>query len=145
MPVERNERPWPSGVTASDSHMDSGTMRTQANSFSPTPMMSTLFGSLEQIITNVSLSDCPGIVGELERMKAVLWARMMASRNPVQSDQPTDDRLLTVKEAAEKLGTTKDYLYRHSQDLPFTVRLGPRHLRFSLNGIDRYIRNRLRR
>ncbi len=50
-----------------------------------------------------------------------------------------DDRLLTVSEAAEKLHTSKDWLYRHWKTLPFTVRLSPKQLRFSSKGIERYI------
>lgn len=51
------------------------------------------------------------------------------------------DRLLTVEEAAQKLGRSKDWLYRHAGRLPFTVRDG-RLLRFSEQGIERYIRQR---
>ena len=32
--------------------------------------------------------------------------------------------MLDVKEAAEKLKTSKDYLYRHADKLPFTVHVG---------------------
>ena len=52
-----------------------------------------------------------------------------------------EDRLLTVEEAATKLGTSRDWLYRHADQLPFTVRVS-RHVRFSAQGIDRYIRVR---
>jgi hypothetical protein len=41
-----------------------------------------------------------------------------------------------------RLGTTPDWLYRQAKRLPFTVRLGPRQLRFSSRGITRYIRQR---
>ena len=51
------------------------------------------------------------------------------------------DRLLTITEAAEVLRTTKDWLYRHYQQLPFTVRLSERQLRFSARGIEEYIAN----
>jgi predicted DNA-binding transcriptional regulator AlpA len=51
------------------------------------------------------------------------------------------DRLLDVFEAAEKLGVTTDWLYRHHRKLPITVRHG-RLLRFSELGIDDYIRRR---
>jgi hypothetical protein len=34
--------------------------------------------------------------------------------------------LHTIDEAAEVLRTTKDWLYRHHQQLPFTVRLSER-------------------
>ena len=51
----------------------------------------------------------------------------------------TQDQLLTITEAAALLKTTKDWLYRHWGELPFTVRLSPRQLRFSAKGIERYI------
>ncbi len=117
----------------------------EPNEWKTKVMLNTLMNDLAKAIADVPLADCPAFIGELERMKAGLWARMMASENPTRRDQATNDRLLAVKEAAEKLGITEDYLYRHSSDLPFTVRLGTRHLRFSLNGIERYIRNRARR
>lgn len=49
------------------------------------------------------------------------------------------DRLLNVQAAAFKLGCSRDYLYRHAKTLPFTVRVG-RRVRFSVRGIDTYIR-----
>jgi predicted DNA-binding transcriptional regulator AlpA len=52
-----------------------------------------------------------------------------------------EDRLLDAGEAAQRLGTSPDWLYRRAARLPFTVRLG-RALRFSAQGIDRYIRQR---
>ena len=52
------------------------------------------------------------------------------------------DRLLTVNEAAAKLGMTKDWLYRHAKSLPFTVRPSRGRVRFSLRGIEKYIRQR---
>ena len=54
------------------------------------------------------------------------------------------DRLLTVEEAAPKLGTSVDHLYRHAKNYPFTVRNG-RALRFSEVGIERFIRQRMGR
>jgi excisionase family DNA binding protein len=53
-------------------------------------------------------------------------------------DGQQEDQLLDVDEAADRLGTSTDYLYRHSGKLPFTVRIGSR-LRFSARGIDRFI------
>ena len=51
------------------------------------------------------------------------------------------DRLLPVAEAADRLACTTDWLYRHHHRLPFAVRNG-RQLRFSADGLDRYIRQR---
>lgn len=52
------------------------------------------------------------------------------------------DRLLTAKEAGEKLGRSEDAMYRHADEFPFTVRDG-RQVRFSEKGIERYIRQRM--
>jgi excisionase family DNA binding protein len=52
-----------------------------------------------------------------------------------------DDRLLTVREAATKLRVSRDTLYRQASRYPFTVRLGTR-VRFSLQGLERYCRQR---
>jgi predicted DNA-binding transcriptional regulator AlpA len=59
-----------------------------------------------------------------------------------QPQAPAADRLLTVAEAAQKLGLSRDYLYRHAKTFPFTVRIPPRQLRFSLRGIERWIHQR---
>jgi predicted DNA-binding transcriptional regulator AlpA len=49
------------------------------------------------------------------------------------------DRLLVIEEAAAKLGMTQDYLYRR-KNLPFRVNIGPGQVRFSLKGIEKFIR-----
>jgi excisionase family DNA binding protein len=74
---------------------------------------------------------------------AALNARLLVSRAPAGAvvDQP--DRLLTVDEASKRLGESRDWTYRHAHKLPFTVRNGRRHLRFSEHGINRYIRARV--
>jgi excisionase family DNA binding protein len=84
----------------------------------------------------------PSMLGDLERLKAVLWARLTLPSGVGNVEQSVDgDRLLSAEEAAAKLGASADYLYRHSRKLPFTVRLG-RKLRFSEAGIERFIRSR---
>jgi predicted DNA-binding transcriptional regulator AlpA len=55
-----------------------------------------------------------------------------------------EERLLDIAEAAEILGTTKDYLYRHWRELPFAFEFSPRQIRFSLKGIHAYIEERCR-
>lgn len=55
--------------------------------------------------------------------------------------QQRRDRLINIDQAAEKLGVTKDWLYHHHKEYPFTVRQG-KLLRFSELGIEEYIRTR---
>lgn len=54
---------------------------------------------------------------------------------------PTEERLLSIKEAAEMLNVSTDWLYRRQkyQKLPFTIVLSPRKIRFSLKGLLRWL------
>ncbi len=106
-----------------------------------------LIATLEKAIMEASLHELPRYLGELERLKGSLWARMtsplVAHDGLSGTTRAADgDQLLTVEEAAQKLGVPKDWVYRRAKKLPFTVRLSPRHLRFSLRGIEGFIRQR---
>jgi predicted DNA-binding transcriptional regulator AlpA len=81
--------------------------------------------------------------GQVAKLDTLLLSRLLTGE---QSQPGIDgDRLLTAAEAAQKLGTTEDWLYRHANNLPFVVRVGKKHLRFSQSGMDRYIRQRVGR
>lgn len=106
-----------------------------------------LIAALEKVIAEISLDEIPHHLGNLERLKVSLWTRMMSTPAAPDGFSGTTrtadgDQLLTVEEAAQKLSVPKDWLYRHSKKLPFSVRLGPRHLRFSARGIEKFIRQR---
>jgi hypothetical protein len=45
-----------------------------------------------------------------------------------------EDRLLATADAASPVGVSKDWLYRHADRLPFTVRLSEGQLRYSAKG-----------
>ena len=75
--------------------------------------------------------------------QSVLAAAQLAlivNGGTTEAPAPNDgDRLLVIEEAAAKLAVTEDYLYR-GKDLPFRVNVGPGHVRFSVKGIERWIR-----
>jgi len=52
------------------------------------------------------------------------------------------DKLLTAEKAAEFLSVSPDWLYRHANKLPFTRKLGSKMLRFSSQGIQKYLATR---
>ncbi|MGA2076708.1 MAG: helix-turn-helix domain-containing protein [Terriglobia bacterium] len=81
-----------------------------------------------------------GLRSELTRLDTLLLGRLMSANGGLSSG-PHPDRRLSVAEAAEKLGVSKDYLYRHANRLPFTVRIG-RSLGFSERGVETYLRQR---
>ena len=88
-------------------------------------------------------TELPAVLGELERLKGLLWIRL---NTPLQgSPEATEgDRLLGVPEAAVKLGMAPSTLYKTADDYPFTIRQG-RRLKFSSYGIERWIQARGRR
>jgi len=59
-----------------------------------------------------------------------------------QTNHHEGDRLLDAEEAAKILSVSPDWLYRHGSRLPFTRKLAPRVLRFSYQGIQKYLATR---
>src|SRR3989304_5833225 len=102
---------------------------------------------LEEIADNPALAThlpsdvVEALLGKNALAQSVLVSRLLALRaSPIQAENSTGgDRLLDVEEAARKLGKSKDALYRHADDYPFTVRDG-HSLRFSEQGIEKFIR-----
>ena len=98
--------------------------------------------------TKVSLipsEAVPALRGKLAELDTLLMMRAtMAQSNGHGQAHAEGDRLLTAEEAARKLGKSKDALYRHADKYPFTVRDG-RSLRFSEQGIEKFIRQRVGR
>ena len=78
--------------------------------------------------------------GQIAKLDTLLLSSLLAGGEA--HPGTNGDRLLTATEAAQKLGATGDWLYRHANTLPFVVRVGKKHLRFSEAGMDRYIRQR---
>src|SRR5262245_16326158 len=52
------------------------------------------------------------------------------------------DWMLTAEQAAEMLSMGTDWLYRNAKKLPFTHKLGPKMLRFSYQGIVKWLATR---
>ena len=55
------------------------------------------------------------------------------------AEDELNERLLSVKEAAEVLNVSADWLYRNAKKLPFSRKLGPKMLRFSHQGLQKYV------
>lgn len=90
------------------------------------------------LIARIPSQSIHTLRGELAALDSLLLDRLMREAIGEHKNTLAKDRLLKTDEAAAKLGTTKDYLYRHADQFRFTVRMG-RALRFSEAGIDQYI------
>jgi predicted DNA-binding transcriptional regulator AlpA len=99
-------------------------------------MMGLIFRSLEPALEEartVAPAELPRFLGDLAEVAATAQQRLCAPA-PV---QPADE-LLSVRQAAAKLGCSVDFLYKRGS-FPFARRLG-RKLMFSSNGIEKYLR-----
>ena len=59
-----------------------------------------------------------------------------------QDGHQNDDQLLDALEASKILSVSEDWIYRHASRLPFTRKLGPKMLRFSCQGIQKWLATR---
>ena len=82
--------------------------------------MKNVIDSLEQVIAQADPSACPELLGELERLKALLWAKLVhpeaSSQVPILS--PENGRYLTVEEVSTRFGVSDCWLYRNKKKLP---------------------------
>ena len=74
--------------------------------------------------------------------KGELRELLMEAIQAATSAQQEGDRMLTAEEAAEQLAVSPDWLYRQAKKLPFTRKLGPKMLRFSYQGLVKYMATR---
>jgi excisionase family DNA binding protein len=88
-------------------------------------------------VREVATEDLPALLGELEQVRYTAIARLSGPSSPSPREH---DCLVSVEEAADRLGISTDYLYRHADDYPFTRRIGSRLL-FSRAGIDQFIQS----
>lgn len=75
------------------------------------------------------------IVATPEQLKALIAEAVKDSIGAASKG----DRLLDPEEAAKILSVSQDWIYHEAKKLPFTRKLGPRLLRFSYNGIIRWM------
>ncbi len=92
---------------------------------------------LSRLVEETPEPDLADLVGDLEAAKARAYARLTAPRVAAVSEH---DRNLTAQEAAERLGMSTDWLYKHPE-LPFVVDMGGA-TRYSSAGIEKWLRTR---
>ena len=87
---------------------------------------------------SVPLEQIPAAIGELEKAKAILWARLAVSGG---NGTGPGDHMLDIDEAAARTGMSKAWLYRHHGTLPFAKKIG-RKVVFSEQGLGRWLARR---
>ena len=97
---------------------------------------------LDELVSDPSkVQDLPVAVVQNILIQLTAILPLLVAKAHSAPDKSPEDRLLGIEEAASILNMSKDRLYR--TDYPFTIRDGGL-LRFSYNGIQKYIQARLR-
>jgi hypothetical protein len=76
-----------------------------------------LLASLETMIQDADQADCAALIGEMEKLKALAWGKMLQGE-PLSIPLPDAARYLTVEEVAERFHVTPKWLYRHKMQMP---------------------------
>jgi excisionase family DNA binding protein len=113
--------------------VDKGDMRTPMD-------VSTLLALIEKTIAQAKVEDVPAFLGELERLKAILWSRMVAvSWKSTSNHSPDATMLLTMPEVAKRLAIPEGRAYELARQgrLP-AVRVG-KYVRVPLAKLEAWI------
>ena len=97
------------------------------------------------LVDGLNRDELADLLEQVKGLEGRVMARLLLGATEgiiARQEDGERDCLLTAKDAAARLAVTVDYLYRHADTLPFTVRPGAGQVRFSARGIERYIQAR---
>lgn len=100
--------------------------------------------TLGAIVNAAEPDDLPQLAAELGRALGIVAARAALGAISASGTEPSFEAkaLLTVEEAAQRLGVPPSWLYRHAKSLPFSRKLGHRTLRFDAAALEKWAANR---
>ncbi len=75
----------------------------------------------------------------LEQIRQIVREEITAALQHGNENPSGKDTLLTPEQAAQLMGVTSRWLYRHAKQLPFCRKLSPKMLRFSEPGLRRWV------
>ncbi len=94
-------------------------------------------------VSTLTPSEAATALVELASLQAAVAARLhSAPEGNSHRSEATPDRLLTAEDVAERLGRTRDWVYRQSKHWPFTRKVASRTVRFSELGLQRFLAQR---
>ena len=101
------------------------------------------------LIDTMTLDEQIVVVGKLRALEVILVERIMHQdrwhpHHAILSavTERSDDELLDAKEASRRMGYSTRWLYNNADSLPFTIRQKSGRLRFSKNGLEKYLKRR---
>ena len=104
------------------------------------PSYSDLLMRLEGVLDGLSSSDCARVLGDLERLKAILWSRMVTVSCGTTSRQPcTDAMLLTLPQVAKRLAITEGRAYELARQGKVPIVKVGKYVRVESAALDAWI------
>ena len=99
-------------------------------------MQHNILTTLESLIHQADQANCVALIGELEKMRALAWSKIMARPLADQNAQGHD--LMTMAEAAKRLSIPESRAYdlARQKKLP-AVRIG-KYVRVSAQALEEY-------
>ena len=97
--------------------------------------------ALEAAVEQIPPSECPRWLGELERVKAILWQRLLAAEHADCSREAADTpgRLLTIPQVAEILSIPESRAYELARQGQLrTVHIG-KYIRVLEADLNQYV------
>jgi len=92
---------------------------------------------LDRIVTEAQEDELPGLVGDLSRLHALAFARLVAPKAP---EAPIGN--ISIPKAAKLLGVSPGGIYARP-DLPFLVKLGGRTVA-SAAALEKFVQRRMK-
>ncbi len=104
-----------------------------------------IIAELEQSIQALSSEEYPVLLGELERLKALAWAKVVTPASPTlgAASVRSCEQYLTVEEVVDRFKVTDKWLYRHKKQLPHS-QPSRKVLLFPATALERWFASRKR-
>ena len=88
---------------------------------------------------NTIQDSSPAVTLTVGQLKALVREEVESAKG---ANGHGEDRLLTAEDAAGVLSVSPDWLYRNAKTLPFARKLGDKMLRFSSQGMQKWLNTR---
>ena len=93
---------------------------------------------LERLASDAAEMNATAPVAQVLRLVLTQLQAFQGTEPSSEASRP-DEHLLSAEEVAKRLGVSRRYVYEHAARFPFTRRLGPRTVRFSQQGLERWL------
>jgi predicted DNA-binding transcriptional regulator AlpA len=89
---------------------------------------------------SIPVEQIAAVLAAFAAWQSALAARLIATPAAIaETANEKEDRLLTVKECADRLRKSTKWVYRRTKTLPFARCLGPRSWVFSQKGLEKWL------